>query len=327
MLDFKVSSDEGSAQAPSGGLYDVVIVGAGPAGMTTAIYTSRDGMKTLILERESVGGLAATTELIENFPGFPEGVSGADLMERFEKQARRFGTEIVEFNEVREVRPIKKGLIEVHTESGDVFQGKTVVIATGSEPKKLNVPGEQELFGRGLSYCATCDGPLFRDKDVVIIGAGNSGLQEGLQLLEYAKSVTFIEFLPYSRAEKILQDRVKAHPKSQMFFNYRVTSIEGSDKVTGVKAVNRETGEEKLFPTDGVFIYVGYAPYSKFLDGVVEVNKWGYVVSDDKMRTKVAGLYAIGDVRANNPAQLSIAVGDGAKAALDIREFVQELAK
>ena len=324
MFDFKIS-DESPEKKASGGLYDVVIVGGGPAGLTTAIYTSRDGMRTLVLDRESTGGLAATTELIENYPGFPDGINGMELMERFRKQAERFGTEITEFDEVVEVKPVEEGLIEVHTNEGTVFQGKTVVIATGSEPKKLNIPGEKEFYGRGVSYCATCDGPFFKGKNVIIIGAGNSGLQEGLQVLEYANKVVFLEFLPYSRAEQILKDRVKAHEKSTLIFNQRVTEIQGDKTVTGVVAIDRETGEEKVYPTDGVFIYVGYSPRSEFLGDLVERNQWGYVKTDNHMQTGIPGLYAIGDVRADNPAQMSVSVGDGTKAALEIREFIQNL--
>jgi thioredoxin reductase (NADPH) len=324
MFDFKIT-DSAPKKETKGGLYDVVIIGGGPAGLTTAIYTARDGMKTLVLDRESTGGLAATTELIENYPGFPEGVSGMELMDRFRQQAERFGTEIVEFEEVREVVPVEEGLIEVHTDGDQVYRGKTAVIATGSRPKKLGVPGEDEFYGKGVSYCATCDGPLFRGKDVVIIGAGNSGLQEGIPVLEYANHVTILEFLPYSRAERILQERVSAHEKSEMVFNHRVTEIKGDRTVTGVVAIDRETDEEKFFPADGVFIYVGYTPYTDFVRDLVDLNKWGYIHTDGLMRTKVPGLYAIGDVRADNPAQLAVSVGDGTKAALAIREYIQDL--
>lgn len=324
MLEFTLQAEPKKA-GPSGGLYDVVIIGAGAAGLTTAIYTSRDGLKTLILEKEASGGLAATTERIENYPGFPEGVNGMELLERFRKQAERFGAEIVEFDEVIKVEPQGPGRFEVHTQAGQVYQGKTVVIATGSQPKKLNLPGEQEFYGRGLSYCATCDGPFFKGKDVVIIGAGNSGLQEGLQVLEYANHVTFLEFLPTSRAERILQDRVRAHPKSTLLFNQQVTEIRGEKTVTAVVAVDRETGGEQVFPTDGVFIYAGYTPDSAFVADLVELNRWGYIHSDEAMRTQVAGLYAIGDVRADNPAQISISVGNGTRAALDIREYLLHL--
>ena len=324
MFDFKLTEDT-PKQAASGGLYDTVIIGGGPAGLTTAIYTSLDGMKTLVLERESTGGLAATTELIENYPGFPDGINGMDLTDRFRKQAERFGTEIEEFEEVVKVNAVRKGLIEVHTEEGKVYQGKTAVIATGSAPKKLNVPGENEYYGRGVSYCATCDGPFFKDKDVVIIGAGNSGLQEGLQVLEYAKHVTFIEFLPSSSAEQILQDRVNAHDTCTLMFSHMVTEIKGDKTVNAVSVKNRDTGEEFDLPTDGVFIYVGYSPHSEFVADLVDRNKWGYIQSDNHMQTKVSGLYAIGDVRADNPAQLTISTGNGTRAALEIREFILNL--
>jgi thioredoxin reductase (NADPH) len=325
MFDFKITEDAAPKEA-SGGLYDVLIIGGGAAGLTTAIYAARDGMKVLVLEREATGGLAATTELIEHYPGFPEGINGPELLERFRRQAERFGTEIVEFSEVTKIDPVEKGRIEVHTEEETLYEGKTVVIATGSRPKKLNIPGEDAFYGRGVSYCATCDGPLFKGKDVIIIGAGNSGLQEGLPVLEYANKVTFIEFLPYSRAEKILQDRVGAHEKATMLFNMQVTEIKGEKTVTGVVAIDRETGEERFIPADGVFIYVGYSPYSDFVSDLVERNQWGYIVSDAHMRTEVPGLYAIGDVRADNLAQLTVSVGDGTKAALDIREYLQKLA-
>lgn len=324
MFDFKITEGSGE-QDITGGLYDVVVVGGGPAGLTTAIYASRDGMKVLVLERETTGGLAATTELIENYPGFPEGISGMELMERFHQQAERFGTQIVEFREVSSIRPVRPGLIEVHTDDNTVFEGKTVVIATGSHPKKLGIPGEDEFYGRGVSYCATCDGPLFKGKDVIIIGAGNSGLQEGLPVLEYANKVTFLGFPPTSRAEQILQDRVKTHEKSTMVFNTQVTEIKGEQVVKGVVAIDRETGEEKWYPADGVFIYVGYSPYTQFVSELLELNKWGYIVSDAHMRTAIPGLYAVGDVRADSPAQLSVSVGDGTKAALDIRKYIQKL--
>lgn len=324
MFDFKLTEDAPKQQA-SGGLYDTIIIGGGPAGLTTAIYTARDGMKTLVLDRESTGGLAATTDMIENYPGFPEGINGMELTDRFRRQAERFGAEIEEFEEVVKVNPVRQGLIEIHTDGEKVYQTKTAVIATGSAPKKLNITGENEYYGRGVSYCATCDGPFFKGKDVVIIGAGNSGLQEGLPVLEYANHVTFVEFLPTSRAEQILQDRVKAHHNSTMMFNHMVTEIKGEKTVTGVVVKNRETNEELVLPTDGVFIYVGYSPYSAFVADLVERNKWGYIHTDNHMRTKIPGLYAIGDVRADNPAQLTVSAGDGTKAALEIREFILNL--
>lgn len=324
MFDFKITEDT-SAGEISGGLYDIVVIGGGPAGLTTAIYAGRDGQKTLVLDKETTGGLATTTDRIDNYPGFPDGISGMDLMDRIRKQAERFGTEIAEFEEVVKVEPIREGLIEVTTEDGTVYQGKTVVIATGSRPNKLNIPGEDEYFGKGVSYCATCDGPFFRGKDVIMIGAGNAGLQEGLQVLEYANSMTVLVHSKVMRAEQILQDRIRNHEKSRLAFNQEPIEIKGGSAVTGVVAEDRETGERQFFPGDGIFVYIGYSPDTKFVANLVDLDYRGYIVTDSKMRTKVPGLYAIGDVRADNPAQMTISVGDGAKAALAIREYLQDL--
>jgi thioredoxin reductase (NADPH) len=269
-----------------------------------------------------VGGLAASTDLIENYPGFPDGISGPDLMDRFEAQAERFGTVIQEFEEVTEIEPVREGLFRVHTDAGDVYKAIMVVIATGSQPKKLGVPGEEEFYGKGLSYCATCDGPLFKDKDVVVIGAGNSGLQEGLNLLGYARSVNFVEFLPYSPAEKILQERAMSSEKATFHFNQQVTEIRGDKTVQTVVMKDRATGEVQELATDGVFIYVGYKPDSEFVQELVETDKWGYIKTDAKMRTNVEGLLAIGDVRADNIAQITVAAGDGTRAAIYIREYL-----
>ncbi|MEA3395871.1 MAG: FAD-dependent oxidoreductase [Chloroflexota bacterium] len=324
MFEFKIGEDAAKPEA-TGGLYDLVVIGAGPAGMTAAIYAARNSIKTLVLEKSSLGGLAATTELIENYPGFPEGIAGAELMDRFQKQARRFGAEIVEFNEALQIEPVKKGLLRVHTDSDEVYKARAALIATGSQPKKLHLPGEDEFYGRGLSYCATCDGPLFKNKDVVVIGAGNSGLQEGLNLLGYAKHVTFVEFLPYSPAEKILQERTMGHEKSTFYFNQQVTEIKGKRVVTAVVMKDRATGEVQELPTEGVFVYVGYAPDTKFVEGQVEMNKWGYIETDGEMRTNMEGVFAAGDVRADNVAQVTVAVSDGTKAALAVREYLAAL--
>ena len=186
---------------------DVIIIGGGPAGLTAAIYTAREMLDTIILEKAVCGGLAAGTDLIENYPGFPEGLNGTELMAKFKQQARRFGADIIEFKEVKAIKKEEK-IIKVQTDEKE-YSGRTVIIGSGSLPKKLNIPGEEEYKGKGVSYCATCDGPLFRDKDVAIIGCGNSGLQEGEALLKYVKSITFSEFLPEMTGSKILQERLK----------------------------------------------------------------------------------------------------------------------
>ncbi len=313
----------GNTQADASKVYDLLVVGAGAAGLTAAIYASRDGWQTLVLERETTGGLAATTHLIENYPGFPEGIDGSELMEKFVAQAKRFGAEIVEFEEVTGLRKREDGIFEVATSDGQVFKGRTVILATGSRPKKLGIPGEAEFTNKGVSYCATCDGPLYKDQDVVVIGCGNSGLQEAQILLEYAKSVTFVEFLDHSIAEKVLRDRVMNHPKTKCYFSHMAVEIKGSDFVEAVVIKDRETGELKEIPTKAVFIYVGYQPYTDFVKGVVELDERGYIVTDHHMRTSLEGVFAAGDVRSGNLAQVAVAVGDGAKAAIAVREYLQ----
>ena len=316
----------GSEQADTSKTYDLIVVGAGAAGLTSAIYASRDGWDTLILEKEAAGGLAATTHLIENYPGFPEGIDGSELMEQFAEQAKRFGAQIVEFEEVTSLKKNDEGIFEVTTNNA-TYKGRAVILATGSRPKHLGIPGEEEFANKGVSYCATCDGPLFKGQDVVVIGCGNSGLQEAQILLEYAKSVTFVEFLPYSIAEKVLQERVVNHPKVKCYFSHMAVEIKGDDFVKSVVIKDRETGELKEIPAQGVFVYVGYQPYTDFAKDVVELDQHGYIVTNERMHTGVPGLFAAGDVRSGNLAQVAVAVGDGAKAAIAVREYLQEQEK
>lgn len=314
-----------SEAADQNELYDVVIVGAGSAGFTTAIYASRDGWKTLILEKEASGGLAGSTHTIENYPGFPNGVGGPELMENFQKQAERFGAKLEEFDEVQSVVKGDDGIFTINTGEGKAFRGRSVLLATGSEPKKLGIPGEAEYYNKGVSYCATCDGPLYKDEEVVVIGCGNSGLQEAEILLQYAKKVSFVEYLDHSIAEKVLQDRVKGHEKTSCYFSHMATEVKGEKLVKSVVVKNRETGEDVEIPTAAIFIYVGYKPYTDFVKDVVELDKYGYIVTDKHMRTSVPGIFAAGDVVSENLAQVAVAVGDGAKAAVAIREYLQNL--
>ncbi len=312
-----------SSAADESQLYDVLIIGAGSAGMTAAIYASRDGWKTLVLEKEATGGLAASTHLIENYPGFPKGISGPELMEKFQEQAERFGAVITEFDGVEHFEKGEDGIFRVHTTGGKTYKARAVLVATGSEPKKLGIPGEEEFANKGVSYCATCDGPLYKGEEVVVIGCGNSGLQEAEILLQYATKVTFVEFLGYSIAEKILQERVKSHEKTVCKFSHMAVEIKGDKTVQSVVVKNRETGEVEEIPTAAVFIYVGYKPNTAFLEGMVDLDKYGYIITDKHMATSLPGVFAAGDVRSENLAQVAVAVGDGAKAAVAIREYLQ----
>ena len=314
-------------------LYDLVIIGAGPAGYTAAIYSARGGWKTLLVDKMEGGGLTATTHSMENYPGFPDGIDGADLMERFKSQAIRFGAKVAAFEEVQSILPPAEDVLgparqfQIHTASGKVFLARTILISTGSAPKHLNVIGEKEFLGRGVAYCATCDGPLYKDKRAVIVGTGNSGLQESLYLLDFAASVIFVEYLPYSIAEKILQERVFGNPKAKVYFNHTIKEIRGQKKVQNVLIQNRDTSEIEEIPTDAVFIYVGYRPATGFVKDLLAMDKNGFIITDDSMRTSIKGIYAAGDVRAGNPAQTAIAVGDGARAALAIRDELHTLTK
>jgi len=301
---------------------DIIIVGGGPGGLTAAIYTSRDRLDTLLLEKNLCGGLPATTDLIENYPGFSDGINGMELINKFKEQAIKFGTNIIEFKEVKRIEPAGNG-IRVQT-AEEEYNACAVIVASGSIPKKLNIPGEEKYTGRGVSYCATCDGPLYKDKDVAVIGCGNSGLQEGESLLRHVKSVTFIEFLPYMTAEKILQERLQKSEKTRFLLNHMLTSINGDTQVDSVTVKNRQTDEEKQIEVSGVFIYTGFLPNSKFLEGIVELDRLGYIITNEQMRTSTPGIYAVGDVRSKRVRQIDIACGEGTIAAISAKDYIKE---
>lgn len=302
-------------------MYDIIIIGGGAAGLASGIYTSRGRLKTLLIEKGIPGGLTAATDFIENYPGFPEGIRGMALMEKMKRQTEKFGTEIIQ-GEVKEVRPVE-GKIEVETER-KTYSAICVIVASGSIPKKLNIPGEKEFFGKGVSYCATCDGPLYRDKDVAVIGCGNSGLQEGEYLLKFVKSIAFVEFLPYMTAEKILQERLGKEGKAKFLLNHMLTRINGKDGVNSIMVKDRKTGEKKEIPVSGVFIYAGFLPNSDFLNGVVELDDSGYVITNEKMETSVPGIFAVGDVRSKEVRQVTTAVGEGTIAAVMAEKYIRK---
>jgi thioredoxin reductase (NADPH) len=301
--------------------YDLIIIGGGAAGLTAGIYASRGRLKTLLVEKGMVGGLTATTDLIENYPGFPDGINGMELMDKMKRQAQRFGTEIVEFEEVESMKPAGTK-IGVQTAKGE-YSVSAVIVASGTVPKSLNIPGEEGFRGRGVSYCATCDGPLFRDKDVVVVGCGNSGLQEGEYLLKFVKSVTFVEFLPYMTAEKILQERLSKEKRTKFLLNHMVTRINGKDGVDSVTIRNRQTNEEEEIKVSGVFVYVGLLPNSDFLKGVVELDDSGCVITNEQMETSVPGIFVAGDVRSKQVRQIAAAVGEGTLAAIMTEKYIE----
>lgn len=303
--------------------YDVIIIGGGPAGLTAGIYTSRERLKALLLEKGVCGGLAASTDIVENYPGFPDGVKGAELMSRFKAQAERFGGKISELEEVKKIKPHGK-VISVQTDKGE-YDASAVIVSSGSVPKKLGIPGEEELKGRGVSYCATCDGPLFRGKDVAIIGCGNSGLQEGESILRYVKSVTFVEFLPQMTASKILQERLQSKDNATFFLNHALTAIKGEKQVLSIQIKDRQAGTDKDINVSGVFIYAGFIPNTGFIEGAVKLDDAGYVMTNEKMETTTPGIYAAGDVCSKRVRQIDTACGDGTIAAISALERIKEL--
>ncbi|MEJ2627261.1 MAG: thioredoxin-disulfide reductase [bacterium] len=292
--------------------YDILILGGGPAGLTAGIYAGRAQLKVALLEKLAPGGQVAVTEWIENYPGFEEGVSGAELMQRTQKQAKKFGLEFLT-GTITDI-DIKGAVKKVKTNQEE-YQAKAIIISTGTEHKLLGVPGEEKFNGRGVSYCATCDGPFFKDKDIVVVGGGNSGIQEGLYLTRFVHSIKLVEFLDHLNAEKILQHKAQESNKFTFFLNHKVLSINGEQKVTSVSVEDRKTGKSKELQADGVFIWVGMIPNTEFLQGTVELDEYGYIITDEKMQTSIPGVYAAGDVRKKDIHQIVTALGDGAIAA------------
>jgi len=302
--------------------YDLIIIGGGPAGLTAGIYAARAKLKTVLLERLNPGGLVASTDWVENYPGFPEGIVGAELVKKMEEQAAKFGTEIVSFKEVNSAD--LKGKTKIVRVDKEEYQAKAVIIASGTEPKKLGIPGEEEFRGRGVSYCATCDGAFFQGKDIVVIGGGSSGIQEGIFLTRFVNNITVVEFMPHLNAEKILQERAHKNEKFKFFLNHMATSINGKDQVESVTIKDRKTNEEKTIPCAGVFVYVGWDPKTEFLKGQVDLDKWNYVVAGEDTRTSAPGTFVVGDVRKKELRQITTAVSDGTVAAFMAEKYIEE---
>ncbi len=300
---------------------DVIIIGGGPAGLTAGIYSSRERLGTLLLEKAACGGWPTVAGEIENYPGFPEGINGLELGDKFKEQAEKFGVEIREFMEVKGVKPDGDKIV-VETEKGE-YGAKAVVIATGSRHRKLGVPGEEEFLGKGVSYCATCDGPLFRDRNVAVVGGGNAALEEALFLTKFASRVYLVHRRDEFRGARILADRLKENPKVEFVLNALPVSINGEERVASITVRDKPSGEERKIDLAGVFVFVGVEPNSDFLKGVIDLDESGRVVTDAGMRASRPGLFAAGDVRAGNLRQITIACGEGATAALSVREYLE----
>ena len=292
--------------------YDVVILGAGAAGLAASLYTSRAMMKTVMLESLGVGGQLLITDEIENYPGFPEGVKGQELSQMME--TTRFGT-IIEYTEIEGVDDLDKPVKVVHTDSKD-YTTKSIIIATGGSHNKLGTVGEDEYSGKGVSYCAVCDGNFFRGQDVVVVGGGDAALDESNYLSGIVNSVTIIHRRDELRATRVLQERAFANPKYKWLWSHVVEEFVGNGVLEAARVKNLKSGEVYDYPTAAAFIYVGFHPNSDYLKGLVDMDELGHLHTDMHMRTKVPGVYACGDIRAESTRQLGAAVGDGISAAL-----------
>ena len=303
-------------------IYDVVIIGSGPGGMTAALYTSRSNLKTLILEKGAPGGEMLNTADIENYPGF-KSITGPELSHNMYQGAMQFGAEYAYGN----VSGIElEGDLKVIHAGKKTYKAYSVIIATGSYHRKLDVPGEEEYAGRGVSYCAVCDGAFFKDKELFVIGGGDSAVEEGVYLTEFAKKVTIVHRRDELRAQKILQDRAFKNEKVDFIWDSVVEGIKGDqDKVSGLVVKNVKTEEVRIVPADGVFIYVGLLPMSDMFKSLGITDNEGWIVTNDKMETAVEGIYAVGDVRLKTLRQIATAVGDGGQAGIEAYHYVEAL--
>ena len=301
--------------------YDVIIIGAGPAGLSAAIYSARGGLKTAIFEGAMVGGQINVTDEVENYPGFEEPLSGFELTNKMRMQAERFGTKFID----EEITALgMEGLCKVIETSEGKYRAKSVIICTGAHPRRLNVPGEERLTGRGVSYCATCDGALYRDKVVAVIGGGDSAIEEGIFLTRFAKKVIVIHRRDELRAQKIIQERAFKNPKMEFVWNTVVQEIHGEAKVNKLELVNRISKEVSMVDVDGAFIYVGILPNNELLESRIELDSAGFVLTDEYMHTNVPGIYAAGDIRHTVLRQVVTATSDGAIAAWSAEKWIIE---
>jgi thioredoxin reductase (NADPH) len=299
--------------------YELVIIGGGPAGLTAGLYASRSGLKSLLVEQGLFGGQMVNATLVENYPGFPQGISGFDLGSFMHQQALRQGLEIA----AAEVIQLLPGQPHRVLTSKHSFEAEAIIIATGSEYRKLGVPGEEKLLGRGVSYCATCDGALFRDQEVAVIGGGDTAITDALELAQHCLKVHLIHRRDELRAGEVLQQRAYAQPKLEFIWNTVVDEILGEEKVKGLRLRNVKTNQPSSLAVNGAFVAVGLKPNSQLFANLVELSETGHVVTDALMATSANGIFAAGDVRQNSPRQIATAVGDGATAAISAFRYLR----
>jgi len=297
---------------------EILIIGAGPAGLTAGIYASRAGHHTLILEKEMPGGQMLKTTIIENYPGFAQPVNGLDLVQQMEAQAKKFGSQI-EIGEAKKLRLLDQGF-ELET-TGNTYHPRSIIICTGASPRPLGLANEKELTGRGISYCAICDGPLYQGKEVAVVGGGDSALQEADYLTRFCVRVHLIHRREEFRAVKVLQDRVRTNPKINLYLAHIITGINGTNRLESLELKNLKTGATTTVPVAGLFIYIGLIPDTGWCADIIKTDENGFIITDDKLQTTVPGIFAAGDVRQKELRQIATAVGDGALAAMNAHDF------
>jgi thioredoxin reductase (NADPH) len=302
--------------------YDLIIIGGGPAGLTAGIYAGRARLKTLLLEKLIHGGQMMTTDLVENYPGFPEGISGFELSDRMRKQAERFGL-LIRSQEVLELKP-GKPMHTVVLEDGSLTAG-AIIIATGAHYRRLGVPGEDRLVGKGVSFCATCDGAFFKDEEIAMVGGGDNALTETIFLARFAKKIHLIHRRNQFRGVKYLQERISQLGKVEVHWDSKVVEFQGQDNLEAVKLLHVKTGETTVLPLTGAFIAIGMLPNSGWLKDLLPMDEWGFLLTDEVMATDIPGIFAAGDIRAKLWRQISTAVGDGSMAAIAAENYLEEL--
>ena len=304
--------------------YDLIIVGGGPTGLTASIYSAREGLDTLIIEQSGIGGQAGSTELIENYPGFPQGIGGGELADQFRAHSERFGVEILPAQSVRGIES-KGDYRIIKTESGDEYTAKSILLATGTRYRRLGVPGEEDLIGAGVHFCATCDGPLYKGKEMLVVGGGNSGVEEGLFLTKFATKVTILEAGDRLRASQLLQEKAASKaPMVEVKLRHTVQEFRGNGSLSSVVVKDLETGTVEEMSPGAVFIFIGLDPNTSFLQGTVDLDERGFIKTSPTMETNISGVFAAGDVRSGSTKQVASACGEGATAALMIRQFMEE---
>jgi thioredoxin reductase (NADPH) len=322
MMEFSLTELSTSSGGENEIPVKVLILGSGPAGLSAALYAARADLNPIVLSGMELGGQVSLTHIVENYPGFPDGIGGPELVETFQKQAERFGAKL-EFDTATEV-DLSKRPFKVKTYN-TTYLADTLIITTGATPRHLDIPGETELTGRGVSYCATCDGWFFKDKDVMVVGGGDSALEEGLFLTRYANSVTIVHRRDELRAGPVLQNRANANDKVKFIWNSLLTKIEGEDAVKSISLRNVVTNEERQQKTDGVFIFIGHTPNTQIFKDQLTMDELGYIETDHLMRTNVPGVFAAGEAADPHFRQVITSAGMGAAAAIQANHFLDDV--